>query len=993
VATLAISEMRVRFSDFDLDAARREARRGDERLTIEPRVFDLIVYLIRHRDRMVPKSELLDELWPGQDVQEGALSVCVHRARKLVEDGGRRAILTVARRGYRFIAPVEVLGGEGGDRAQERLVGRTAELGIVRDAVDAALDYRSPTIELVGEAGIGKTTLLDEIGSYARRRGMDVLRASASLHTDSNAFSLWAQTIGAYAAQRDGQVARRVLGSHAATLGRMVPVLRRWATPGQATDVLRQTRMKLFDAVAQVVRSAAAEQPLALLLDDLHWADTDSLVVLRFVLATCTRLPLLVVVAYRDEGAQSQAIAGLRHDLDKRAANHHRLELSRFTERQVQSMLEQLAGGAVPDSASRAATRATGGNPLWVEEWWRSALDSGSVSKQRAQWVAHGSVAEVRVRFGPEAPALQAASASCRRVLEVISLLEAEATPDLVQEVSAASDADFAAAVAEAEQLELLAPSMEAGRLLYFQHPAIQEEFYHQMDEANRARLHQRAGEVLERRHADSIDEQAGLLARHFLAGIDASSAGRAIRYAEEAGHQAFAALAFDRAATFFDHALEASERFRPDESVRMWPSYMMLAESYLQAGEEERARRAYRDRVLALGGGRLARATDDASGEPVTPIGITRLLANIQVALRLPGTTAHADAHILQRARQAALDAVRNAEERAEAGPLTHALIGQRWLEFVLELQPDQLARSSEALRLATTLGSTDLQQEARLLRIHDLLVAARVDEADAEIAEYGAIATATAEPAYRWVYLYLTAMRAHLAGRLDEAERRAEQALTLGTAHFGEVAGVVYWSQVSSIRSQQGRFAEVLPWLETLIVRFPHIAVVQAMLCRAWCDLGRYDEVRALLPDLVVSVLEPDSTQRSSWLRAALTLARVFTHLGDREHAAALLERLEPYADRFIVFPVAVACGGPVSAILAPLAATAGLEARACELFERSIDTLESIGAAALLANVRERHARFLDARQVAAGARSSRGEGIASRSQTPSRTARTK
>jgi tetratricopeptide (TPR) repeat protein len=137
--------------------------------------------------------------------------------------------------------------------------------------------------------------------------------------------------------------------------------------------------------------------------------------------------------------------------------------------------------------------------------------------------------------------------------------------------------------------------------------------------------------------------------------------------------------------------------------------------------------------------------------------------------------------------------------------------------------------------------------------------------------------------------------------------------------------------------------------------------VAVVQAMLCRAYCDLGRYEEARHLLPSAIRAVLEPDSTQRSSWLRAALTLARVLIHLKDSTHAAALFEKLDPYADLFVVLPVAVACGGPVSAILAPLAATAGLESRAQELFERALETLRSIDAAALLVNVEKLYAQF--------------------------------
>src|SRR5205085_8137358 len=138
-------------------------------LAVEPRVFDLIAYLVRHRARTVSKDELLAQLWPDRDVQEGALSVCVHRARRLVEESGTKAIQTEARRGYRFIAPVELLReGAGGQRGRDLLVGRSAELAELHRAVEEVLPSRLRTVEIAGEAGVGKTALLEEFGTYGR---------------------------------------------------------------------------------------------------------------------------------------------------------------------------------------------------------------------------------------------------------------------------------------------------------------------------------------------------------------------------------------------------------------------------------------------------------------------------------------------------------------------------------------------------------------------------------------------------------------------------------------------------------------------------------------------------------------------------------------------------------------------------------------------------------------------------------------------------------
>ena len=96
------------FENHELDTSRFELRRDGVALHVEPQVFDLLLYLIRHRDRVVRKHELLDGLWPGRLVCEATISHCIMCARKAVDDNGRgqRVIKTLHSRGYRFVAPV-----------------------------------------------------------------------------------------------------------------------------------------------------------------------------------------------------------------------------------------------------------------------------------------------------------------------------------------------------------------------------------------------------------------------------------------------------------------------------------------------------------------------------------------------------------------------------------------------------------------------------------------------------------------------------------------------------------------------------------------------------------------------------------------------------------------------------------------------------------------------------------------------------------------------
>ena len=106
-----VSTGRWRYGDFEIDAPSREVRCHGEVQDVEPKVFDLIVALIDHRDRVVAKDELLERIWPGSIVSESALTRCVMKARKAVGDDANRqqAIRTISGRGYRFVGPVEAL--------------------------------------------------------------------------------------------------------------------------------------------------------------------------------------------------------------------------------------------------------------------------------------------------------------------------------------------------------------------------------------------------------------------------------------------------------------------------------------------------------------------------------------------------------------------------------------------------------------------------------------------------------------------------------------------------------------------------------------------------------------------------------------------------------------------------------------------------------------------------------------------------------------------
>ena len=164
------------FEGYEFDTARLETRRDGELLHVEPQVFDVLVYLIEHRDHMVTKEELLDNIWGDRFVSESALTSRIKSARRLIGDDGsrQRLIRTVYGRGYRFVATlndVSVLGEQqplvhdlpAPSQPVPVTVGRDSELVHLRTLVAAARQGERRVVFVAGAAGIGKTTLVERL--------------------------------------------------------------------------------------------------------------------------------------------------------------------------------------------------------------------------------------------------------------------------------------------------------------------------------------------------------------------------------------------------------------------------------------------------------------------------------------------------------------------------------------------------------------------------------------------------------------------------------------------------------------------------------------------------------------------------------------------------------------------------------------------------------------------------------------------------------------
>jgi DNA-binding winged helix-turn-helix (wHTH) protein len=163
------------FAGCELDTDTYELRRNGDVVGIEPQVYDVLVYLLEHRDRVVAKEELLDEVWKTRFVTESTLTTRIKNLRRAVGDDGRlqRIVRTVHGRGYRFVADVDRRGAPGGDDPAVTALGREAQQEVfARCMADVVTGQGRRVVVVSGEPGVGKTLLVDALAARWRSAGL-----------------------------------------------------------------------------------------------------------------------------------------------------------------------------------------------------------------------------------------------------------------------------------------------------------------------------------------------------------------------------------------------------------------------------------------------------------------------------------------------------------------------------------------------------------------------------------------------------------------------------------------------------------------------------------------------------------------------------------------------------------------------------------------------------------------------------------------------------
>ncbi len=423
------------FGDCTLDTRRYELRRVGTRIPLRPKVFRVLVYLIEQRDRVVTRDEVLAQVWTNQYVGDETLTSCVKVARRAIGDTGRtqRVIQTVHSRGLRFVAEVTVVDGQPAPPiappqgqalaptvSPPTLVGREAELSILHRWYTTARQGRRQVGFIAGEAGIGKTTLVETFVAQVA-----VLEALGRLcrGPEGAHFLAW-------------------LRQHAPSwLGQMPALLSDADREALQRQVRETTQARMLRELAEALEVLTAERPLVLVFEDLHWSDSATLEWLAYVARRRDPARLLVLATYRPTEARlgAQPLYPVTRELlvhDQGAE----LVLEGLSVPAVATYLAQRFGaGEFATALGPVLYQRTQGNPLFLVTMVAELLQRSVVREGASGWELTASPQAVTVGV-PE---------NLRQVIE--QQFERLTPPEqAIVEAASVAGVDFAAAAVAA---------------------------------------------------------------------------------------------------------------------------------------------------------------------------------------------------------------------------------------------------------------------------------------------------------------------------------------------------------------------------------------------------------------------------------------------------------------------------------------------------------------------------------------------------------------
>jgi DNA-binding CsgD family transcriptional regulator len=442
-------------------------------------------------------------------------------------------------------------------RLESDFIGRQSELAALTAALDDASAGRGQIVMLSGEPGIGKTRLAQELIPAATARSSIVLRGLCRQQRGAPPYWPWLQGIRAYIESTETDQLREDLGTGAAEISDILPELSSKLEGLEKPSALNQdqARFRLFFSIATFLKNISRRQPLVIVLDDLHWADESSLLLLEFLGQEIPASALMVVGTFRD--VEVTATHPLTQTLGSlvREPSFQLVQLEGFTNQEVGDFVESRAGTAVANATVESLHQRTGDNPLFIGEVVRAVGQAEIMGSQ--DWVA-GIPEALRGAISRRINLLSSASSLILRNASVIgldfdlTLLKAVTTEYTEQEFFSRLDEVLGMRI-----VELLSDEHAGCR---FGHALVQQAVYEEIPPMQRAQVHAVVAQALEGLHQHNLVGHAGELAHHFSEAEALLGTEKIVRYSLMAGKSALEAYGYEDAIAHFRKGLAARD-------------------------------------------------------------------------------------------------------------------------------------------------------------------------------------------------------------------------------------------------------------------------------------------------------------------------------------------------------------------------------------------------------------------------------------------------
>ncbi len=555
----------ISFGRFRLDENNEVLWDGAQAITLRPKAFAVLQYLLEHPGQLVTKQQLLDAVWPDTYVGDAVLKDIIRQIREALGDEAKspQFIETAHRRGYRFIGQIreeaeqksaeqkrsEQRGAEQESQSSPNeptdasfppqsstpaILGRQSALAQLRSWLEKSLLGDRQVVFITGEPGIGKTTLVEAFLEQAASLHL-LLVARGQCFEQYGAGEPYLPVLDALSRLcREPGRARVIetLRRHAPTWLAQMP----WIVADSGNDESQQkmpgtTRERMLREMAEAVEALAAESPLVLVLEDLHWSDYSTLDLISYLARRREPVRLMVIGTYRPVEVilSEHPLKAVKQELQAHKLCKE-LPLDYLTEDAVAEFLAaRFPRNQFSIKLARLIHQRTGGNPLFLVNLVDYLLDENIIVERQGRWQLQVELAEVELGV-PESvrhlieKQVERLSPQDQRVLEAASVVGMECSAVAIAAVQACDVVEVEERCEElAKRNQFLSPpvlvELPDGTItprFKFNHVLYLNVLYNRITLTRRAQMHGRISKCGEKVYGDRVIEIASELAVHF---------------------------------------------------------------------------------------------------------------------------------------------------------------------------------------------------------------------------------------------------------------------------------------------------------------------------------------------------------------------------------------------------------------------------------------------------------------------------------------------